>query len=325
MSPSEPTIDLSTIIVSWNTRDLLRECLASLEHETTSLAREVIVVDNDSSDDSVGMIRREFPNVVLIENRVNEGFPRANNQALDRCRGRYVLLLNPDTLVEPEAIRRMFQCLEADQSLGAAGCRLVRPDRSVQLECGRNFPTLWNVAFELMGLSRLFPRNRLTGHWRMTYWDHLDDRVVPCILGACMLIRRDVLDALGGLEEHTYLEDIDLCYRINRSGWKIQFVGSATIIHYGGVSTERAPGSASYHHYQLAWQALWLFFHRHHGRLSAAAFTAMVFLTTSPAAIGLWLSSRAGWPPSDQTLERLRKVAAIWRWSLGTATGPEVP
>jgi GT2 family glycosyltransferase len=318
-------LELSVIIVSWNTRDLLKGCLASLRRELAAIAHEIIVVDNNSSDDTVGMVRAAFPETVVIHNSVNRGVPRANNQALARCRGRFVLLLNPDTLVEPEAIARMLDRMTRNNHFGAAGCRLVHPDGSLQFECGRNFPTLWNVAFELLGLSRVFPGNRLTGHWRMTYWDHLDDREVPCILGACMLVRREVFAALGGLDEHTYLEDIDLCYRIGRAGWKILFVGSAVIVHYGGASTGRAADAASYRHYQVAWRALWLFFRKHRGRATANAFAAMLFTITSAGILGLGCWSLVASRSSTAKSARLRKAAAVWKSSVGMLSLPEGP
>ncbi len=319
MTPSSARsapIDVSVVIVNWNTKDLLRPCLQSLREDVRDLAHEIIVVDNASSDGSAAMVRSAFPDVVLIENADNVGFPRANNQALARCCGRYVLLLNPDTLVESPAIPPMVARLDADPALGAAGCRLVRPDRSVQYECARNFPTLWNVAFELTGLTRLLPRHRIVGHWMMTDWDHTTDRLVPCLLGACILVRRDVIDALGGLDEHTYLEDIDLCYRIQQTGRRILYVSGATILHYGGVSTERSGGYASYRHVQVAWNALWLFFRKHRGPATAGAYRALVFVTTTAGVVGLWAWSLLRGRRPGRTTARLHKAMALWRWSV---------
>jgi GT2 family glycosyltransferase len=319
-----PSVELSVVIVNWKTKDLLRPCLRSLLAELRDLAHEIIVVDNASSDGSGAMVREEFPTVALIENVSNVGFPRANNQAVAHCRGRFVLLLNPDTLVEPHAVTRMIDRLKTDTSLGAVGCRLIRPDRSVQYECARNFPNLWNVAFFLTGLTRVFPRSRIVGHWHMTYWDHTDDRLVPCLLGACIMMPRALLETLGGLDEHMYLEDIDLCYRIRQTGRRILFVSDAAIVHYGGMSTERTVEYASYRHVQVAWNALWLFFRKHHGPITAAAYRALVFATTTAGVAGLaaWATVR-GWPPGLH--ERLRKAAALWKWSLRPAALRDTP
>lgn len=308
---------LSVVIVNYNTKDLLDACLSSLQEELDEIPHEIIVVDNASSDGSGEMIKKAFPSVLLIENADNVGFPRANNQVLKSCRGEAVLLLNPDTVVLPGMITRMIGFLEGNKAYGAVGPKITRPDGSIQLECASNFPDLWNMFCELTMLSRIFRGSPLFGRWRMTYWDHQDSRDVRCLLGAAILMRRHILDNIGLLDEHMYIEDVDLCYRILKEGWKIRYLSTAGLIHFDGAS--RKASKHFYYHYQIAWNGLWHFFRKHRGWVYAMLFRLMTFVfsllglvTFSCASL---ISAIRG-NPGPCYSDKLEKTKAVFQWSI---------
>ncbi|MCL6431731.1 MAG: glycosyltransferase family 2 protein, partial [Anaerolineae bacterium] len=238
MTSSQP--DLSVVVVNWNAAPLLRSCLESVRDESASVCLEVLVVDNASSDGSVGLIEALFPEVRLIANPENLGFAAANNQAVRQASGRYILLLNPDTRLQPGALRTMVDYMDGHRAVGVLACQLLNADGSVQISCSR-FPTLGTVAMDCLGLSRLFPGTRLFAGLKMTYWDHSDERDVDQPSGACLLIRREVWDEIGSLDERffMYFEEVDFCYRAKKAGWGIRFTPAAQVIHYGGESTRQ--------------------------------------------------------------------------------------
>lgn len=196
---------ISVTIVNWNTMDLLRRCLGSLEKELSTIDHEIIVADNNSTDGSQEMVRRDFPNVDLIENTKNIGFPKAINQILSQCHGKYLMLLNSDSVVLPGSIRKMMEFLHSHTEYGAVGPKVVRPDGSIQFECACNFPTLGGMFCELTRLSQVFSKNPAFGQWRMTHWDHKNSRDVECLLGAAILMRKAILDDIGPLDDHMYV------------------------------------------------------------------------------------------------------------------------
>lgn len=232
--------DLSVIIVNWNTGDLLRQCLESLRPQAATACFETLVVDNASKDGSGDMVQALFPEVQLIANAENLGFAAANNQAIRRARGRYLLLLNPDTIVMAGALQTMVGYLDQHLDVGALGCRLLNADGSVQTSCS-HFPTLSNVALDSLGLSRLFPRSRLLARYKMTYWGHDEEREVDQPSGACLMIRRKAWEQVGPLDERffMYYEEVDLCRRLRQQGWRIVFTPVAQVVHLGGQSSRQ--------------------------------------------------------------------------------------
>jgi len=256
--------DLSIIIVNYNVKHRLRECLLSIYRSTKGTSFEIIVVDNNSTDGSVDMVKSEFPAVKLIENSQNLGFARAANQGLKENKGRYILLLNPDTIVLPNALDKMVEFMEANSEAGALGCKLLNPDGSLQPSC-RSFPTLITVLFENTGLEKLFLRNRIIGRHRIGHWDYNDIREVDQPMGSALMVRRETATQVGLMDEQFYMyyEDVDWCFRIKKGGWKIYFLPSAQIIHYGGQSASpnmakmRIQGYKSRHR----------FFRKHYGIL----------------------------------------------------------
>lgn len=235
----------SVLVVNWNVRDLLRACLASVyaEARTPAAEYEVIVVDNASSDGSAEMVRREFPQVRLVVSDDNLGFGRANNVAFARCRGRAIVLLNPDTVVLDGALDRAVARLEARADVGALGTRLLNADGTLQRWTGGALPGLRNVARHHLMLDRVLPRA-----WRgaplFLEADVAEDVDVDWVSGACMVLRREALD--GRLFDERYFmygEDMELCARLRGAGWAVTYSPAATIVHHQGRSMDQQSGA----------------------------------------------------------------------------------
>lgn len=232
---------LSIIIVNYNVSKLLHQCLNSIYKTVRETEFEIFVVDNNSLDDSVEMIKRKFPSIKLIENKNNVGFPRANNQAIKLAKGEYILFINPDTIVMPNAIEEMVNCLDLHKDIGAVGPMTFSSEGRIVPDCARNFPTILSVLWRITGLETLFPDNRIFGSSRMTYWDHKSTCDVECISGACMMVHKNILDEFKGFVDVMYAEDIDLCYRIKQNGWKIRYLTESKIVHYAKQSSKNIP------------------------------------------------------------------------------------
>ena len=237
---SESMVDLSIIIVSWNVCDLLRRCLASVAAMTHGLSLEIFVVDNTSSDGSAMMVRSEFPDVTLIENTANLGFTRANNQALVRSSGRYVLLLNPDTEVVGDALGTMVSFMDANPQVGVAGPQLVFANGSVQ-SSRRRFPDLKTLFVESTPLQRAFTYSQLLRRYYVL--DHAHDVIqnVDWVVGACLMARREAVEAAGLLDEQffMYSEEMDWCLRITKHGWRVVYLPAARVMHLAARSSEQ--------------------------------------------------------------------------------------
>ncbi|MDI3339131.1 MAG: glycosyltransferase family 2 protein [Sphaerobacter sp.] len=235
-------IDITTIIVSWNTRELLARCLASVERELdrSGLRGEIMVVDNASTDGTPELVRERFPAVSLLALEANRGFAAANNLALARARGAAVLLLNPDTELLPGALRALWLALHAAPHVGMAGALLLNPDGSLQ-SAGYRFPGLAQLLIDLFPLHPRLVASRLNG--RVAPGDGLSPVAIDHPLGACMLVRRAVVDEVGGFDEGYFLysEEIDWCRRIAAAGWTIVTAPAARVIHHGGQSTGQMP------------------------------------------------------------------------------------
>jgi len=229
---------LSIIIVSWNTARLLEDCLASILANPPASPFEIWVVDNASTDDSPRIVHEKFSQVHLIENRENVGFARANNQAIHRCTGKYILLLNPDTLVASGALQALVDFLDENPEAGAAGARILNPDSSLQISC-HPLPTLSRELWRLLHLDSLWPYAEYT----LTKWETDQAQQVDMLLGACLMLRKKVLDQVGLLDENyfMYSEEVDLCYRIQRAGWRLFWVPQSEMVHFGGQSTKQVP------------------------------------------------------------------------------------
>lgn len=231
---------LSILIVSWNTRELLRTCLQNLAGELHDLDAEVFLVDNDSADDSAKMVASCFPWVKLIANDSNRGFAAANNQALRLSKGQDILLLNPDTEVQPGSIKTLLKFLDDHPKCGIVAPQLLNTDSSVQRSC-RAFPTFAGMLYELLGLSRMFPDSKTFGHYKMLDFNHDVQCQVDQPEGACLLIRRSVIEQVGELDEGYWMlfEEVDWCYRIKKAGWEIWFEPASQVVHHYGQSIKQ--------------------------------------------------------------------------------------
>jgi len=231
--------NLTVIIVNWNAGSFLAKCVDSVFGTVLSHDVEMILVDNNSTDRSLEEIR-QHPRLQVIRNQANHGFARANNQGIALARGQYLLLLNPDTRLLSGAVDQMIDYMDSHPAVGALGPRLLNRDHSLQPSCS-HFPTLRNIAMQALGLSRLFPRNRLLARPLMTYWEFDHVRDVDQLSGACLVIRRSALDEVGLLDERFYLyyEEVDLCFRLKKAGWKVRFFSGGQAIHVGGHSSSQ--------------------------------------------------------------------------------------
>ena len=229
-------IELSILIVSWNTRDILRDCLNSVRWATAGRAAEVIVVDNASEDGSADMVEREFPEVRLVRSATNTGFAAGNNIALRMAQGRWLLLLNSDTVVLGDVLWSSVEYLRRNPAVGAMGCRVLNPDLSMQPTCFR-YPSVLNLALLTSGLGRV-PWSRTLGRYQMRGWQRDDEREVDVVTGCYLLLRREVYEAVGGLDESFFFcgEETDWCRRIRAAGWQLRFAPVGEIIHLGNAS-----------------------------------------------------------------------------------------
>ena len=231
-------MDLAIVILNYNTRDLLRGCLRSLEN-AQGVEFTTGVVDNQSRDGSAEMVRNEFPRVNLIVSPRNGGFAYGNNLALREILNRAdapraVLLLNPDTVVPPDGLRGLLDFLDAHPDAGAVGPKLMLSNGKLDLACRRAFPTPQVSFYRLVGLSKMFPKSRRFGQYNLTYLDENETAQVDSVVGACMLVRTEALRQVGLLDEDFFMygEDLDLALRIQRAGWKIYYYPQVEVLHY---------------------------------------------------------------------------------------------
>ena len=263
-------VDLSVVIVNWNVRDLLHRCLhsifANLPLANLHTCRlEIIVVDNGSTDGSPQMVREAFPQVRLIANPDNRGFPAANNQGIEVSRGRYVLLLNPDTEVVGDALATMVAFADAHPDVGVVGPQLLNPDGSVQ-SSRRRFPTLATAFFESTWLQPYAPRRLLERYYVL---DRSDDEVqeVDWVTGAALMARREAIEQVGPLDEgfFMYSEELDWCRRFKEAGWRVVYLPTAQIVHHVGKSSEQVL-PARHIHFQTSKVR---YFRKYHGPVAA--------------------------------------------------------
>jgi GT2 family glycosyltransferase/lipopolysaccharide/colanic/teichoic acid biosynthesis glycosyltransferase len=281
-------LQLSVIIVNFNVREFLHHALVSLQKAMKGIRGEIIVVDNASDDGSVEMVRKRFPNVHLLVNKENVGFARANNLALKKARGQFLLLINPDTLVQEDTLRVMLKFFAENPDVGLAGCKILNPDGTFQLPCRRSFPTPWVAFTKMTGLSTLFPQSRLFGKYNLTYLSPDESYELDAVSGSFMMVRREVYEQVGGLDEDFFMygEDLDWCYRIQQAGWKNYYVHSTKIIHYKGESTRRS----NLDEIRTFYQAMHLFVKKHFGKSSlfSAILRLGISVTSGLATLKAW-------------------------------------
>jgi len=270
-------LDVSLVIVSWNTREILQGCLRSIYEQTRDSTYEVIIVDNASVDGSQEMVKREFPRTTLFENEENRGFAVANNQGMGVAKGRYVLLLNSDTVVLNGAIQKVIAFADKHPEAAVVGCKVLNPDLTLQPTCFM-FPSLKNLFLSATYFYKVFPRSRFFGREQMTWWNRDDVREVDVVTGCFMLVRRESIEQVGRMDERFFMygEETDWCWRFKKTGWKRLFFPGAEIIHLGGQSSKHVKVKSlvqlrlsilQYFHKNTSWPVFmfagtgtWLFF-----------------------------------------------------------------
>lgn len=271
-------MDVSIIIVNWNTKELLRNCLISIDEKAGNVDYQIIVIDNASSDGSAEMVKTGFPAVLLIDNSKNQGFAAANNQGIRIAKGRYILLLNSDTLICDSAIEKTVRYADKHPEAAAVGCQVRESSDKIQMTCFR-FPSLLNLSLRASGLATLFKYNRFFGREETLLWRRDTEREVDIVSGMFMLVRHEAIREVGLMDEtyFLYFEDTDWCYRFFKAGWKMVFWPGAKIIHIdaGSKSTDQ-DGLRMFVQFQ---KSLLIFFKKHYGGL--IYFVARLMLAVS--------------------------------------------
>ncbi len=321
---SSQEVGVSVIIVNYNVREFLRQSLLSLRKALAPLPAEIFVVDNASADGSVEMVRREFTEVRLIANPENVGFAAANNQALRQARGRLVVLLNPDTIVQEDTFLAILDFIDAHPDTGMVGCKVLNPDGTLQLACRRSFPTPWVAFTRLSGLSQLFPKSRWFGRYNLTYLPEDETTEVEAISGSFMAVRREALAQVGVLDEEFFLygEDLDWCFRMRQTGWKIQYFPGTQIVHFKGESARQS----GLDNVRLFYRAMGLFVRKHFhpdsplglSKGKSGLFLASYWLLhvaiwiRAAIAFAQSLARRLAAPMTDLALMQLSMLVAVW-------------
>lgn len=272
--------EVSVCIVSWNVAGDLRACLLSLRAQHTPPSFEVIVADNASADETVPMLADDFPEAQVIANSENLGFAPATNQGLRLARGRYLMLLNPDTVVPPEGLRRLVEVADANPDAGIVAPKLLNPDGSLQHSC-RRFPTIAAAIFRHTLLGRVFPGARSAASYVMEDFDHQSQRDVDWVSGACFMVRREAFEQVGELDERFKWgsEDVDYCLRMHRAGWRVLYTPATAVVHAVGRSSDQAVVPSI----MRAHRGMYLLFSKH---------MAHNFVSRGLVWLGVWL--RAG-------------------------------
>lgn len=261
-------IDLAIIIVNYNVKDLLQKCLRTIEASEGDFAYEVIVVDNNSPDDSVEMVRADFPAVSLIANKDNPGYSAANNQGMKALgvfggeSPRYTLLLNPDTELPPTALQESIRFMDQNQRVGVMGPKLLLPSGELDAACRRSFPTPEVSFYRMTGLSRLFPRSPRFGKYNLTYLDINETADVDSVVGAYMLVRTEAVQKVGGLDEQFWMygEDLDWAKRIKDAGWRVVYNPQVAALHVKRASSSQNKKKTDLEFYR----AMLIFYQKHY-------------------------------------------------------------
>jgi len=278
---------LTIIIVNWNTEKLIIDCLKSIyEHEVLN-NWAVVVVDNASSDNSVDLIKKNFPQVVLVENDTNVGFAAANNIVLQQIKSEYYLLLNSDTLILDNVINKSIEFLERDTAIGAMGCRVLNEDRTTQLTCSM-YPSIVNLLLQLFALDKITSPHFFS-RYQYRNWERKTERDVSVISGCYLMVRESVVDSVGVLDENFFFfgEETDWCKRIKQAGWRLVFSPVGEIIHLGGGSVKKL----NYKRDLLLSNAIIKLHKKHDGLVSACLACTIIVLFTLTRGLGWALVS----------------------------------
>lgn len=274
MNKREDT-DLTIIIVNYNVKEFLANCLTSVKKASNGLSTEIFVVDNASSDGSIPFLKQRFPNVNYIENEVNLGFGKANNQAIEKASGTYTLLLNPDTLLQENTFRVLIDHMQRNETCGACGCKILNPDGTFAPESRRSIPTVSTALYKAVGLTAMFPKSKMFGAYYQGWKDENEGGEIPVLSGSFMFFRTSCLKELDGFDERFFMygEDIDLCYRATKANWSIHYVPETSIIHYKGESTKK--NEIAYN--RVFNDAIYKFFEKHYTSRYSSLFKILIF------------------------------------------------
>ena len=259
---AEPT-DLSIIVLTHGNPDKVLVTLDSVYKSKINFSYELICIDSGSTDNTPDIVAKEFSQAILIRS-TNQGFAAGNNRGIKIAKGRYVLLLNPDTKLEPNTLETIYELMEARKEVGAVTCKLIKGDGKMDLACRRSFPNFWGVFSRFLHLSFLFPKSKVFAKYNLTYLPEDQETYVDAISGAFFFTRREVIDRVGLLDEafFMYNEDFDWCYRIKEAGWKILYYPKVICYHYKGASTRKAPFRNLY----AFADSIWIWYKKHYAK-----------------------------------------------------------
>jgi len=309
--------DLSIIIVNYNNFDVLKRCLPSLMPALEKIDTEILLSDNGSTDGSLDWVRQAFPDIRILANERNLGFAEANNRALAHVHGRYILLLNPDTILNRDSIRPMFTFLEHHPQTGAVGCTLTNPDGTRQISA-RSFPTLLTYFLHFSGLAWRYPHSRFFGRFNMTYWDGTTARPVDWVCGASLMFRSEIIKRIGGLDPYFFLtyDEVDFCRRIKDAGYEIWYTPDAHIVHLEGQSEPQSNlrPEARLKYLTVERNSRVRYFVKQHGILYATLVELLHLLMNAT----LWIKAKllgTNQPPI-RTMEKGLLLRLYWRTAL---------
>lgn len=320
------TLDVSIIIVSFNTCDLLRKCLQTVVREAGEVSYEIIVIDNASKDGSVEMLEREFPEVQLIRSTVNLGFAAANNLGFAQARGHYVVLLNSDAFLKPQALSRSVAYMRADPKIGVGGARLVGKEGSWQ-PSARMFPSLLNDFLMMSGLAARYPQSRFFGRVDRTWTDHNQPALVDWVPGAFSIIPRQVLEQVGYFDEDFFLyyEEVDLCKRIKAVGYNVWYWPDVEVVHLGGESSKKlkslnfSPAGKQISLWQM--RSALLYYNKYNGYISVWLWRQMANIWYG---LRSWKNSLSSQPESQKKLAYLKMMRGLLRQAWDDTQGGRV-
>jgi GT2 family glycosyltransferase len=309
-------LTVSVIIVSWNARDHLMKCLASLAPAVCRHPMEIIVVDNASSDGSADAVQERFPHVRLIRNADNLGFAKGNNAGIRASTGRYLCLVNSDVEVLPDCITRLVDYCEGHPETGMAGPKVLGGDGELQRSC-RGFPTLWNMFCRALALDTIFPKSRLFAGYSLSYWPQDSLRPVDMLSGCFWLVRQEALATAGLLDESffMYAEDMDWCKSFWNHGWKVMFVPAAEAVHYGGGSSANAPVRFYIERHRADLQ----YWRKHHSGVAVTCYTVITGLHLLLRAAGYAVAGLLKPHGRKSCRDKMRRSLACLKWMLGGA------
>ena len=315
------TVDVSVIIVCWNSTGCISRCLSSIYQNTRKAAFEIIVLDNHSGDGTADIVEQDFPDVRLVRFSANIGFAKASNYGIQQAQGRFLFLLNPDTCLETDAIDHLADFLRDHADAGGAAPKILERDGSIDWFSAREFPSVIGAIFTQSGLRKMFPANRVAGKAYLPGFDRKSLSAVPCLNGAALMIPRAVLTEVGLLDEQLpmYYEDLDLCARIRNIGKPLYYIPAAVVTHLGAHSANRSPGRMLLYAMEKG-QAPWLYLLNYRGKFHALLFASVTFLGSLSRVLLLSMAFSLAWMAfpswSVRVTDHLKKSSALLKWSL---------